>query len=316
MEKGVFILGELNVDLIFSANEISIEWNRERLVDQFDLVLGSSSAITASVLAGLGEKVYFVGVVGDDEFGHFCIKQLQQKGVDTQFVKTVPTLKTGVTLSLSTVKDRALLTYMGAIPELTPNDLPEELYTLARHIHFGSFYLQQKMQPNWKDVFSKAQNKGITNSFDTGWAPDNNWQASEIYEIITHTDLFIPSEDEFLNIFSSQSIAEAISKLPKRRGLVAVKRGSKGAALITPAGEVIYERPFKVVPVDTTGAGDSFNAGIISNYLKKLDYKEILVFASACGALATQRMGGASQVPSLDEVKAFIKEQEDISKTS
>lgn len=316
MEKGVFILGELNVDLIVSADEITIEWNRERLVDRFDLVLGSSSAITACSLAGLGEKVYFVGVVGDDEFGHFCIRHLQEKGVNTQFVKTVPTLKTGATLSLSTQKDRALLTYMGAIPELTPNVLPEDLYTLARHIHFGSFYLQQKMQPHWKDVFSKAKEHGITTSFDTGWAPDNNWHSSVISEIIPFTDLFIPSEDELLNIFSCQSIEESISKLPKGRGLVAVKRGSKGARFILPDEKVIDKRPFNVIPLDTTGAGDSFNAGLILSYLMKLDVIDSLEFASACGALATQRIGGASQVPTFEDVKAFIKAQEEISKTS
>lgn len=316
MEKGVFILGELNVDLIFSADDISIEWNRERLVDRFDLVLGSSSAITACTLAGLGETVYFVGVVGADEFGHFCIKQLQEKGVDTQFVKTVPTLKTGVTLSLSTQKDRALLTYMGAIAELTVNDLPEELGALAKHIHFGSFYLQQKMQKQWKDVFQRAQSIGITTSFDTGWAPDNDWHTSEILEILTFTDLFIPSEDEFLKLFSCTTIAEAISKLPNNRGLVAVKRGSKGAAIIKPDETVIHKPPFKIVPVDTTGAGDSFNAGLISSYLKELDPNDSLEFASACGALATQRIGGASEVPSFEDVKAFIREQEELSKTS
>lgn len=316
MEKGVFILGELNVDLIFSSDEISIEWNRERLVDRFDLVLGSSSAITACTLAGLGEMVYFVGVVGEDEFGHFCIKQLQEKGVDTQFVKTVSTLKTGVTLSLSSEKDRALLTYMGAIPELTPNDLPEEFVTHAKHIHFGSFYLQQKMQRQWKDVFLRAQTHGITTSFDTGWAPDNNWHLSEILEVLPYTDLFIPSEDEFLNIFSCKTIEEAVSKLPKKRGLVVVKRGSKGADVIKPDDQIMYTPPFKVTPIDTTGAGDSFNAGLISSYLKELDFTNILEFANACGALATQRIGGASRVPSFEEVKAFIKEQENIPKTS
>jgi sugar/nucleoside kinase (ribokinase family) len=316
MEKGVFILGELNVDLIFSADEITLEWNRERLVDQFDLVLGSSSAITACSLAGLGETVYFVGVVGDDEFGRFCIRHLEEKGVDTRFVKIEPTIKTGVTLSLSTQKDRALLTYMGAIPDLTPDVFPEEVYTHAKHLHFGSFYLQQKMQPHWKTVFSQAQQHGITTSFDTGWAPDNNWHTSEILEILPYTNLFIPSEDEFLNIFSCQTIEQAIAKLPKTRGAVAVKRGSKGAAIIGPDGMIIHKRPFNVVPIDTTGAGDSFNAGLIASYLKRLDFENSLDFANACGALATQRIGGAGHVPSFEDVRTFIKAQESIAKSS
>ncbi len=94
--KRVFVLGELNVDLIFTGDDVTLEANREKLVDDFNQVLGSSSAITASVLAGLGYEVYFVGVVGKDPFGEFCIKELAAKGVRTDYVTVDSELKTGV----------------------------------------------------------------------------------------------------------------------------------------------------------------------------------------------------------------------------
>jgi len=267
MEKGVFVLGELNVDLIFTGEDITPELYKEKLVDNFELALGSSSAITACCLAGLGMNVYFVSVVGDDLFGKFCMEQLKTKGVDTRFIKVDPTVKTGATLSLSTKTDRALLTYMGAISGLQPSHLPEELFNFAEHIHFGSFYLQENMQQSWKVLFSKAKNNRITTSFDTGWDPHNLWKQTEISELLEFTDLFIPSETELVSIFPGYELTDLLETLPKNRNLIAVKRGAKGAMLIEANNDTLQMSAFDVKPIDTTGAGDSFNAGLIAGYL-------------------------------------------------
>ncbi|PLS05359.1 carbohydrate kinase family protein [Neobacillus cucumis] len=305
MEKNIFVLGELNVDLIFSGEDITPEWNREKLVDHFEQVLGSSSAITACVLAGLGHSVYFVGVVGDDPFGHFCINQLNTKGVKTNFVTIDPKLKTGVTLSLSTSKDRALLTYMGAIPKLKKEYLPKGLFQMADHIHFGSYYLQQDIRQKWKEIFSEAKRSGVSTSFDTGWDPDNQWHSSDLLELLEFTDFFIPSEDELFHILNINQLSDIPENLPQKRGMVAVKRGKHGSVLFDNNGTSLHVEAFLVNPIDTTGAGDSFNAGLISGYLANKRGEELLRFANACGALATLRIGGASSVPSMEEVSLF-----------
>jgi sugar/nucleoside kinase (ribokinase family) len=309
MKKGVFVLGELNVDLIFSGDDVTPEWNQEKLVDSFDLVLGSSSAITACCLAGLGRKVYFVGVVGDDQFGHYCIEQLEKKGVDTKYIKVDDSVKTGVTLSLSTKQNRALLTYMGAIPNLHLDHLPEDLYLLAEHIHFGSYYLQENIQQNWKEILSKAKDNKITTSFDTGWDPNNLWQTTKITELLEYTDLFIPNEEEILNIYLGSELKDIVPKLPEKRNIVVVKRGEKGAMLIEANGQILQMDAFDVDPIDTTGAGDSFNAGLIIGYLSGKKGRKLLEFANACGAIATQRIGGASDVPTEENVENFLRNQ-------
>lgn len=228
MDKNIFILGELNVDLIFTGDDVTPEWNKEKLVDGFDQVLGSSSAITASCLAGLGFNVYFVGVVGDDPFGHFCKEQLQNNGVQTDYVTIDETLTTGVTLSLSTKEDRALLTYMGAIPKLSEKYLPEVLFTEADHIHFGSYYLQEGMRGKWKDVFVQAKDHSISTSFDTGWDPENEWDRADVLELLEATDFFIPSEKELFQILQVNSMDQIIDHLPKQRKRVAVKERGRG----------------------------------------------------------------------------------------
>ncbi|GGP13260.1 sugar kinase [Oceanobacillus neutriphilus] len=306
LKRNVVIVGELNVDLIISGEEIKPELNREKIVDGFDMVLGSSSAITACALAALGVHVIFVGVVGDDYFGEFCIDKLNNKGVDTTYIQKLSTCKTGVTLSFSTSKDRALLTYMGAIPGMLPEKLPAQLLKEADHIHFGSFYLQKGMQTYWQQLFADAQNAGVSTSFDTGWDPEEDWKVDLIGRLLKYTDLFIPSEDEFRNIFGGVSDQNIFEKLPMERKEIAVKCGDKGAILFL-RNKVIREDGYSVHPIDTTGAGDSFNAGLIFAYLAGKRGTELLNFANACGALATLRVGGAEDVPDLEEVYSFME---------
>ncbi|WNS45226.1 sugar kinase [Paenibacillus sp. MMS20-IR301] len=308
MAKTVYVLGELNVDMIAGGRDVTPEWNKEKLLERFNLVLGSSSAITAVVLAGLGLDVRFVSIVGDDALGRFCVDALTAMNVDTSRVVFDPSRATGVTLSLSGEKDRALLTYLGTIPLLQPEHLPEELYEQADHIHFGSYYLQDGMREHWKDVFGKARQQGCSTSFDTGWDIREEWLPESISELLPFTTLFIPSRDELTAIYGVGDEHEALQKLPAENGTVAVKRGSAGALIRTKDG-LLLERPaYRITPIDTTGAGDSFNAGLIYAHLQGLSPAESLDFASACGAMATLRIGGASKAPAVEEVRSFMEE--------
>jgi sugar/nucleoside kinase (ribokinase family) len=306
MNKIVYVLGELNVDLIMTGDDVAPEWNREKLVNGFDMALGSSSAITACGLAGLCLDVRMVSVVGDDDFGDFCIERLKEKGVSVEHIAKLSGEKTGVTLSLSTKRDRALLTYMGTIPMLQPEHLPERMLEEAAHLHFGSYFLQESMRPYWFELFSKAKAKGISTSFDTGWDPNERWRTEEIAALLEATDVFLPSEDEIMHIFGGTSLYETLDAVPAHAGRIAVKCGARGAVSKSPGKERIAVPAFPVTPIDTTGAGDSFNAGYIYAHLAGLDEREALRFACACGALATTRVGGASSVPSLRDVEALL----------
>lgn len=307
MKKNVFVLGELNVDLIVTGKDVKPEWNREKLVDSCDLVLGSSSAITACGLARLGLNVYFVSVVGNDAFGTFATKELQRHGVDTRYVHKDETLRTGVGLSLSMAKDRALLTFMGSIPCLKPDHLPSEWMEEADHVHFGSYYLQEGMRLHWEPLFERAKGIGISTSFDTGWDPHEDWHTAHINRLLKHTDLFMPNEEEFNRLFGRETVKESLEVLPAERGWIAVKCGSKGAVLSRTPGELLESPAFPVVPIDTTGAGDSFNAAMIYAYLNGFEAERALRWANACGAIATQRIGGASTVPDRNEVEVFME---------
>ncbi|MFC4302971.1 carbohydrate kinase family protein [Cohnella boryungensis] len=310
MSKIVYIVGELNPDAILSGPDVKPEPNKEKLIEHFELTLGSSSAITACVLARLGVEVRFVSIAGNDEYGRFCIEQLNQYGVNTDNVAITEREKTGVTFSLSNPTDRSLLTYMGTIPLVEPSLIPlGEIAREADHLHFGSFFLQEGMKPHWQELFRQVREKGVTTSFDTGYDPHERWDRETIASLLAHTDYFVPSETEAEHIFGSSDSAGLMNALPEKRGLVALKRGSEGASLLEPSGTWIHAEPFRVSPIDTTGAGDSFNAGFLYATLHGASAEERLRFASACGAMATLRIGGVKGAPTADEVRQFIAGQ-------
>ncbi|WP_308639636.1 carbohydrate kinase family protein [Paenibacillus silvisoli] len=294
--KKVIVIGELNVDLIFADSSIKPEPNREKLVRDFRLALGSSSAIAAAGLAGLGLEVSFVSIVGDDEFGRFCCGELKRLGVDVTHVVVDLRARTGVTLSLTDGSDRSLLTYMGSIGSVSPEIFPLELLNDASHLHFGSYYLQEQMQPHWLELFKLAKAHGLTTSFDAGWDPAEAWDRERLTSLLAYTDWFIPSEEEALRIFEAGSLEELPGRLPADRGTVIVKCGAAGSVGLFEGGWVEFADPFVVDPVDTTGAGDSFNAGFIAAKLRGLTDVDALEYANACGALSTLAIGGAGGV--------------------
>src|SRR5580700_6277375 len=121
--RAVAVIGELNVDLVASGLTSAPVLGREVLAQDFQTVLGSASAIFACGAARLGHPVSFFSKVGNDEYGRFCLECLRKANISTENVRAVPTSKTGVTISLSTRSDRALVTVLGAISELSYKDL-------------------------------------------------------------------------------------------------------------------------------------------------------------------------------------------------
>jgi sugar/nucleoside kinase (ribokinase family) len=297
MKKRVFILGELNVDLIVRGQDVTPEANKEKIVEHFEVLLGSSSVIIAANLAGLGLQTALVSEVGNDDFGRFCVRRLEELGVETSYILVDPKRNTGVTLALSDGNDRALLTYMGTIADLTLELIPDEVYQLADHIHFGSFFLQENMRKSWIEVCRRAKFAGISTSFDVGWDPEERWDRDTIKELIAVADWFMPIEEEALHIMELENINQLIDDegtFPHNG--IGVKLGSKGGLLLQQDGSLLTAAPYKVTPIDTTRAGDSFNAGLIYAQLHGLEPQDKLMVANACGAISTLGMGGTGLI--------------------
>src|SRR5215472_2598563 len=117
--KRVLVAGEINADLLLVGYKLFPQPGGEVLVDDSQMALGSASAICAMGLSRLGTPVSFVGVVGNDVWGEYCLSALRSRGIDLSAVRVDSAVKTGVTVSISTTVDRALVTYLGASTSLT-----------------------------------------------------------------------------------------------------------------------------------------------------------------------------------------------------
>jgi len=304
VDYDLLVLGEINVDLIVNGEDLVPVFGQELLVDDVTLTMGSSSVIFACGAARLGHRVGFVGVVGDDELGYFMLREMRARGVDVSSVIVDPAIKTGITVSLSTPSDRAMLTYAGAIAALRADQVDPRLLDRARHLHVSSYFLQDGLRPGLPALLASARARGLTTSLDPGFDPHETWD-SGLHEALRHVDVFLPNEVEGPAIAGTADTGSALETLATRVPVVALKLGAQGAVARRGA-EVERATPPPVRVVDTTGAGDSFDAGFIYGYLAGWPLAQTVRLACACGALATRLPGGTNGQPTLEEALAAV----------
>lgn len=306
-EFQVVVIGELNVDLIMNRVEKFPEMGKEALARAMTLTMGSSSAIFASNLSTLGTKVMFVGRTGADSFGELVVNSLRSHGVDTNHIIRSADVATGASIVLNYDEDRAMVTYPGAMEKLTLRDIPVESLLKARHLHMSSLFLQSGLRPDIVKLFSSAKSKGLTTSIDPQWDPAEEWNV-DLAALLPHVDLFLPNLEELLQLTKSSSMIDALEKIRKFANRVVVKCGSDGAYLYH-KGSLLHQPSFENRNVvDSIGAGDSFDAGLIHYFIEGRSDLECMEFGAVTGAINTTRAGGTGAFESLDAIKAIAKQ--------
>ena len=301
----LIVVGEINPDLILSGNVEPSFGQVEKIVDDAVLTIGSSSCIFACGAARLGLKVAFVGKPGADEFGGFMCDQLATYGIDTSAIVVDNKVKTGLSVILSRGNDRAILTYSGAIPELQYQEIYLGMLVRARHLHIGSYFMLRNLQPYVPELFRAAHSNGLSTSIDTNYDPDELWD-SGLNAALEETDIFLPNETELRAIAGGDDNYQGMAKIAGDKRIVAVKLGPKGG-IAYHAGAIVKAETISVQVVDTTGAGDTFDAGFIYGFLSHWDLQQSLQFACICGSLSTLKAGGTAGQPTLAEAFSLLQ---------
>ena len=300
------IAGEVNLDLILYGLQETIPVDREILATDFEMTLGSSSAILAHNISLLGMKVGFITRLGSDELGRIALERLAESYVDlSRVVRTGGSAKTGVTILLHHGGSRRILTYPGVMFEMSRADLDLDYLSSARHFHLSSLFLQRGLHGDLPDLFRELKHRGLTVSLDTNDDPEDRWDGV-LDEILPHIDLLLPNEDEIRRITRRNTVEEALDVLAAKVPLVAVKCGSRGA-LVQYGKERIRVAPATVTPVDTIGAGDSFNAGFLAAWLSGAGIEACATAGNISGALSTQGPGGTEAFRDADLREAFLR---------
>ncbi|HEY8714658.1 MAG TPA: carbohydrate kinase family protein [Candidatus Acidoferrum sp.] len=297
----ILVAGDLFLDLVMSGFPA---WppavGEELFADSLFREAGGGAAITACGLAKLGTAVGVAGAVGDD--GQWLIDRLARCGVSTSAIQRSLREPTAVTVSISSAADRTFLTYMGANRELPDllQKLPERTeFSQLKHVHVACAPPPAALP----DLLRKFSAHGASLSMDVGWHPE--WLSdSRSRDSLRMLDIFFPNEKEAALMTGEsqpQKILEVFQTMQLER--VALKLGKKGAALLH-HGEIIFCEPASVQSVDTTGAGDCFDAGFLFAWLRGDTPQACLRAGTICGALSTRAPGGIDGFPTLAELEA------------
>lgn len=297
----VLVVGELNVDIILNHIDGFPEVGKEKLARSMVTTLGSSSAIFASNLSSLGTNVAFLGKIGTDPYGDLVLNSLRERGVVTDFVFRTHEADTGATVVLNYDEDRAMVTYPGAMELLTIADITDEVLLQAQHLHFSSYFLQPGIRPAVGALFRRANALGLTTSLDPQWDPEEQW-TFEAADVLPYVDVFLPNEKELRYLTGQPALEDALAALPEGTRCVAVKRGNQGSSVWN--NHQLHHHPPFLNPkvVDAIGAGDSFNAGFIRQFVRGCSLEECQTFGNLTGALSTTQSGGTAAFQDTDQL--------------
>lgn len=300
------VAGELFVDLIMGGFEFWPRPGQEAFAREFHREIGGGAAITACGLARLGSRTGLLGVVGTD-WGDWLVDQLGRRSVATSGIRFDAREPTAFTVAVTTPADRAFFTYPGAnrqFGRLLMEAAAAQQFAQARHLHLACV-------PEFdaaSELLAAIRHSGCSVSLDVGWHED--WLGdSRALAILRRIDIFFPNELEAQRMTGENDAEKALRRFAaegvKR---VALKLGPCGAALLWD-GQILRAGAHPVVPLDTTGAGDCFDAGFLHAWLGGEPPESCLRTANICGALSTEAYGGIAGFPSAGRIEEARKGQ-------
>ncbi len=301
----ISVLGEINSDLILYGLPPVLEPEREHLASDFAMTLGSSSAIFAHNISLLGSRVGFTSCIGGDPLGKFCVERLLESGVDVSGVKSLANKNTGVTVILPFGEKRYILTYPGTTFDLQNEHLELDYLRSAMHFHLSSFFLLRALRRALPELFFQMKQAGLTTSLDTNDDPENVW-ADDVKTVLKSVDVFLPNEREACKVAGTGDIDTALEVLSGLLPIVVIKCGARGA--FARRGKDQFHSPsLTVQPVDTVGAGDSFNAGFLHKFIRGAGLQDCLDYGNVSAGLSTSRAGGTEAFRDRQHRETFLK---------
>jgi sugar/nucleoside kinase (ribokinase family) len=299
----VAVVGEIYIDHIFTGFNAWPQPGEEAFAQHYLREIGGGAANTACALGRLGRSVNLVGIVGESDAAWFE-RRLLDFGVPAAGIHR-GSGNTGVTASVSMADDRSFFTYVGEnvrLAEMLSSDRVLGSMKTATHVHFA-LPLKRDLA---RTLLPALRAAGCTTSLDVGFHP--SWLGSNAnLETCREADYFLPNEREARLL--SGGGAEEYLAFAQWNGVLqpVVKRGSRGAMMQVDGVAYNVASPLINV-IDTTGAGDAFNAGFIDALLDRADAEECLRRGCICGGLSTRESGALSALPRREEINDIYEQ--------
>lgn len=300
------VAGDLFIDMVMSGFSFWPEPGQEAVATEYCREIGGGAAITAAGLAKLGSRVGVLGIVGHD--GAWLVERLRHHGVHTEGIAYDLREPTAFTVAISSPMDRAFLTYLGANHKFSSvliEAATERLLSHARHVHLAC-------APDLDtagELLAALRQNDCKISLDVGWHEE--WlRDPRSMSILESVDIFFPNQSEAYAM-TGESEPRGMLEAFGDTGVetVVLKLGARGAALLH-QGRIIFGERFPVEPIDTTGAGDCFDAGFLHAWLQGDEPETCLRVATICGALSTEALGGVSGFPAKERLETMVALQD------
>ncbi|WP_424359911.1 carbohydrate kinase family protein [Methanocella sp. MCL-LM] len=301
-------IGDVNVDLIARIDKMP-DLGKQVITKDFQVHGGGCSANFALQCARLGMDIQLFGKVGDDVFGTYVLVELDDNKVNTKNVRLTEK-KTGVTVALVQGIERSFVTFRGENASYNIGDI--DLANIeADIVHLPSYFLLDGLRYDYAHMIDLLHGAGIKVSFDTGWDPRGFTKETvdPIFDILPKVDVFLPNIDESRKILGNDKLSpEDAAKIFLDMGVevAAIKMGKDGC-YVASGSYAEFIPSFKVPVVDTTGAGDTFNAGFISAYSYGRSLKDCARIGAATAGLKVGGVGW-TKYPTRQNVNKFLED--------
>jgi len=263
----------------------------ETVGEDYIAMPGGSAVIFSLVNSSLGSKPVFIGKVGNDIFGKIVSQQLKKSGIEPALI-TSENHSTNLGMNFINPEGKTLMTVVGSANQsLDANEISQKIYSYLddiSYLYIGGYFKLKQLQDLYPEIINKAKQKGVKIVLDHGRVSNTvtKKQIESIKEILPNIDIYLPSRDEFLKVFSCSSIEEGLQKVNQisPQTITVVKDAENGAIGNSKNDETIYTKSHKIKPINTVGAGDTFNAGFIKAQIDNKSFKQSIEFAHKVAA--------------------------------
>ncbi|MCA1371634.1 carbohydrate kinase family protein [Bradyrhizobium sp. BRP14] len=277
MLKTISVIGNVAADIVSRAVD---EWpapGMEILVDSISFRTGGAAGTTAAVLASMGAPVRLNATIGDDVVGRVVRAGLAEVGVDLSYLKIVPEYPTTISLAFeSDTKDRSFISACGHLEHFSFADIDPSAYR-ADLVLLTGYFTTPALQASTLRQLDLIRSSGSLSLFDPGsdqfgWSPA---VLADLKSYLAAVDCFVPNAQELLAISGLRDVDEALERVSQLcGGWLIAKLGKDGCAGVGPNGEFFRHAIEPVPSADTTGAGDSFNAGLLFGLARGLGWSD------------------------------------------
>lgn len=301
----ILIAGDYCLDFIFTGMKEFPKLGKELMCSGFDMIPGATFNTTV-VCARLGINIGWACDFGDDSFSKFVLEKVKEEKITTDlFVFHKKPLRK-VTVSISFPEDRAFLTYYDPEPKISAG-LKALAKANSKIFFVPSLYFGSSLDAGLLILKNKKMQLVMDGNCPEGITVED----PKVQKALKNTTIFLPNSDEARNLTKENDLTKAIHKLSNFCNLLVVKDGANGAYAVAD-GKTIHVKGIPVTPIDTTGAGDSFNAGFLKAWLSGFSLQECLQWGNIVGGLSTQARGGTGKIIRIDDIISWKEYYEKI----